>query len=131
MAEITEQNDHPERTVEHRYYPRMQVSLKVDIFKNDHHIGSTITKDVSLGGMKIQSDGLSTSLSGVVLLQLSIQGEQFLVSGFVVHSSRKTSGIMFYGMSRDATRAYFNFLSQLEMPLRMAFRQSYKRSDQP
>ncbi|MES9942704.1 MAG: PilZ domain-containing protein [Candidatus Thiodiazotropha sp. 6PLUC2] len=115
--------------MEHRYYPRMQVSLEVDVFKKDNHIGNMTTKDISLGGMKLQSDGFSLGLNGVVLLRISIQGEEYLISGFVVHNSKETTGIMFYGMSRDTTRAYFKLLSELDIPLQRALVESDIRSD--
>jgi hypothetical protein len=100
--------------VEHRHYPRIQVSLDVDLFKHGNHIGSTTTKDISLGGMMLQNDDPSLNLNDAILLRMSMQGEERAVSGFVTHSSQNIAGIMVTGMSRDTTRAYYKLLRDMD-----------------
>jgi hypothetical protein len=106
--------------VEHRFYPRIQISLEVDLFRKGQHIGNAMTKDLSLGGMMLSLDKQTLSPNDIVLLRIWIQGEQQTLRGFVKYTSNNQTGVMLIGMSRDATRAYFNFLRDMEIPLRMA-----------
>jgi hypothetical protein len=113
--------------VEHRYYPRIPSSLGVDLFKNGRHIGSAKAKNISLGGMLLQSDQSTLDQNDVILLRMWIEGAPHRLNGFVIHASPKQNGIMLIGMCKNTSRAYFNFLrdmtqrqsqADLEPPLR-------------
>lgn len=106
--------------MEHRYYPRIQISLEVDLFRRGQHIGNAMTKDLSLGGMMLSLDKQTLNPNDIVLLRVWIQGELQTLRGFVKYTFENQTGIMLIGMSRDATRAYFNFLRDMEIPLRAA-----------
>jgi hypothetical protein len=105
-----------EMTVEHRYYPRIQKSLEVDLVRSGKHIGSAEIKDLSLGGMMLSLDKPSLNPNEIVLLQMRIKGKLQTLRGFVIYTSKNYTGIMLIGMSRDATRAYFNFLKDMDVP---------------
>lgn len=106
--------------MEHRYYPRIRISLEVDLIHRGQHIGNAMTKDLSLGGMMLSLDKQTLNPNDIVLLQVWIQGELQTLRGFVIYTSENQTGIMLIGMSRDATRAYFNFLRNMDIPLRKA-----------
>lgn len=110
--------------MEHRYYPRIHISLEVDLFRRGQHIGSALTKDISLGGMMLQSEEPRLRRNDVVLLRVWIHGEEQMLRGFVIHTSQKRSGIMLIDMGKDTTRAYFNFLRDMDIPLRIALNKS-------
>ncbi len=110
--------------MENRYYPRIQISLEIDLIRRGQHIGSAVTKDLSLGGMTLLLDKATLSPNEIVLLRIWIHGELQTLRGFVIYTSRSQSGIMLIGMSREATRAYFNFLRDMEVPLRSALERS-------
>lgn len=110
--------------MEHRYYPRIRISLEVDLFRRGLHIGNAITKDLSLGGMMLMIDEPVLTRNDVVMLRLWIQGEELTLRGFVIYTSQNHSGVMLMDMSRDATRAYFNFLRDMEVPLKAALDRS-------
>ncbi|MGD8914267.1 MAG: PilZ domain-containing protein [Candidatus Thiodiazotropha sp.] len=101
--------------MEQRYYPRIQKSLEVDLVRRGQHIGSAVIKDLSLGGMTLSLDKPALHPNDIVLLQICIQGELQTLRGFVIYTSEKHTGIMLIGMSRDATRAYFNFLKDMDV----------------
>jgi lipopolysaccharide assembly outer membrane protein LptD (OstA) len=106
--------------VEHRYYPRIRIALDVDLFRRGQHVGNAVTKDLSLGGMMLSLDRQTLNPNDIILLRVWIQGELQTLQGFVRYTSKNQTGIMLIGMSRDATRAYFNFLRDMEIPLRIA-----------
>lgn len=56
----------------------------------------------------------------IVLLRVWIQGELQTLRGFVIYTAEEHIGIMLIGMSKEATRAYFNFLKDMDIPLRWA-----------
>ncbi len=106
--------------MENRYYPRIQLSLELDLVKRGHLIGSAVTKDLSLGGMTLLLDKPIVHPNDIVLLRVWLNGELQTLRGFVVYTSESRIGIMFIGMSKEATRAYFNFLREMRVPLRTA-----------
>ncbi|MEJ2405161.1 MAG: PilZ domain-containing protein [Candidatus Thiodiazotropha sp.] len=110
--------------MEHRYYPRIQLSLDIDLVRRGQLVGSAVTKDLSLGGMTLSLDKPTLYPNDIVLLRIWIKGELQTLRGFVVYTSETRIGIMFIGMSREATRAYFNFLRDMQVPLRTALDKS-------
>ncbi|MEJ2612599.1 MAG: PilZ domain-containing protein [Candidatus Thiodiazotropha sp.] len=110
--------------MEHRYYPRIQLSLDIDLIKRGQLVGSAVTQDLSLGGMTLLPDKSTLYPNDIVLLRIWIKGELQTLRGFVVYTSETRIGIMFIGMSREATRAYFNFLRDMQVPLRAALDES-------
>jgi hypothetical protein len=96
--------------VEHRYYPRKEISLEIDLFKSGQHIGRAFTKNISFGGMMLEDDQSALSLNENIMLRMWIEGALHKLSGFVIHTSQDHKGIMLIGMCNDTKRAYFNFL---------------------
>ncbi|MEJ2611233.1 MAG: PilZ domain-containing protein [Candidatus Thiodiazotropha sp.] len=109
--------------MEHRYYPRVKVSLKVDLFKRDKLIGRAFTKDVSLGGMLIQNNCLALSRNDVITLKVWLDGVEQVVRCLVVHTSLHSIGVMLIDMSTDVKYEIFNYLKGKEVPLRDALRE--------
>ncbi|MEW8506447.1 MAG: PilZ domain-containing protein [Candidatus Thiodiazotropha sp.] len=110
--------------MENRYYPRIRISLEVDLIRRGQYIGSAVTKDLSLGGITLLHEKSTLKPNEIVLLHVWIQGELQILRGFVIYTSENHSGIMLIGMCREATRAYFNFLRGMHIPLRMALESS-------
>lgn len=110
--------------MENRYYPRIRISLEVDLIRSGRHIGSAVTRDMSLGGMKLLLDQTTLNPNEIVLMRVWIEGKQQTLRGFVIYTSENHSGIMLIGTSREATRAYFNFLRNMDIPLRLALDKS-------
>lgn len=120
IRNIREAVTYQELAVENRYYPRIRISLEVDLFRKGRHIGSAVTKDLSLGGMTLLLDEPALNPNEIVLLRVWIQGELQTLRGFVIYTAEEHIGIMLIGMSKEATRAYFNFLKDMDIPLRWA-----------
>jgi hypothetical protein len=99
--------------VEHRNYPRKQISLEIDLFKSGQHIGSALTKNISFGGMLLLNDQPILDLNENIMLHMWIEGAPHRLSGLVIHASPKHNGIMLMGMSNDTKRAYFNYLREM------------------
>jgi hypothetical protein len=104
--------------VGNRHYPRIPLSIELDLVRRGQHIGNAVTKDLSLGGMTLLLDKPTLNPNDIVLLRVWLRGELQTLRGFVVYASETRSGIMFIGMSKEATRAYFNFLRDMGVPLR-------------
>jgi hypothetical protein len=99
--------------VEHRNYPRKQISLEIDLFKSGHHIGSAFTKNISFGGMMLENNEPILNRNENILIRMWIEGSLHTLSGFVIHTSQNHKGIMLLGMCNDTKRAYFNFLRDM------------------
>ena len=105
--------------MENRHYPRIRLSMGVELIRRGRHIGSAVTQDISLGGLALLLDKPILIPNDIVLLKVGIHGVLQTLRGFVIYTLENKSGIMLIGMSKEATRAYFNFLRDMNIPLRM------------
>ncbi|MGD8908552.1 MAG: PilZ domain-containing protein [Chromatiales bacterium] len=112
--------------MEHRYYPRMQVSLEVDLFKRDRLLGSAKTKDISLGGMMLQNDTPQLNRNDLVAIRIWVNGVEQVMRGLVIHTDKKYAGVMLIDMNKDVSRAFFDFLREMRAPLKSALAASSK-----
>ena len=69
--------------MENRYHTRIRISLELDLIRRGQHIGSAVTKDLSLGGMTLLLDKPILNPSDIVLLKIWINGELQTLRGFV------------------------------------------------
>lgn len=111
--------------MEHRYHPRMQISLDVDIFRRNkllghNFLGHAQAKDISPRGMLLQNDRQSLKRNDVILLQTMMNGEVQVMHCLVIHTSRQHAGVMLFDVSEDASRAIVDLLKENEFPLEMA-----------
>ncbi len=102
--------------MEHRYYPRMPVSLEVELIKRDQPLGRVLTKDVSLSGMMLQDKQSLLNRNDLISLRLWLNGEEQIMRGLVIYTNHQHAGIMLIDMKREASLAFFNFLKELEAP---------------
>jgi hypothetical protein len=106
--------------VEHRHFPRMRVSLEVAVFRRDRLVGQLTTKDMSLSGMLLQTEPAKLNPNEMVVLRVWMKGVEHVLRGIVVHASQIGTGIMLIDMNRATWLAIFNFLRELDFPLKMA-----------
>ncbi|MEJ2453655.1 MAG: PilZ domain-containing protein [Candidatus Thiodiazotropha sp.] len=102
--------------MEHRYYPRMPVSLEVELIKRDQPLGRVLTKDVSLSGMMIQDKQALLNRNDLISLRLWLNGEEQTMRGLVIYTNHQYAGIMLIDMKREASIAFFSFLKELDTP---------------
>ena len=116
--------------MEHRYYPRIPVSLEVDMFRRDTHLGHGLTRDISLGGMMLKNERTVLKRNDVIAIRIWINGSEQVLRGLVIHTSETQAGIMLIDMDKETLRAFFNFLREMEVPLKMALG-GYEMHGQP
>jgi hypothetical protein len=112
--------------VEHRYYPRLQIALEVDVFKREQLIGHVLTKDISLGGMTLKSELPTLNRKDVIALRIWIDREEHILRGYVIHTSQEYTGVMLIDMNKTTTRALFEFLREMDIPLKNALNHTEK-----
>ncbi len=106
--------------MEHRYYPRMPVSLEVDLYKREQPLGRVMTKDVSLNGMMLQNEQSALNRNDLISLRIWMNGEQQSMRGLVIYTNHQYAGIMLIDMKKETYRALFDFLKELEAPNKRA-----------
>ena len=106
--------------MEHRYYPRIKVFLEVEVFKNGVHVGTTTTKDISLGGMMLEYNDFFLKKNDVIGLKIWINREQKSLRGFVVECSKRYTNIMLVNMNKATKRDYLDFLREKVVERRLA-----------
>lgn len=79
-----------------------------------------MTRDISLGGMLLQTAPADLSPNEMVVLRVWMRGVEYVLRGIVVHASQVGAGIMLIDMNRATWLAIFNFLRELDVPLKMA-----------
>ena len=114
--------------MEHRYYPRMRISTEVDIFRRDKLLAHATTRDISLGGMQLQAEPPLLSPNDLIVLRLWMKGAEQVLRGVVVHATSQYAGVRLVDMSKETSHAMFDFLRDMEVPLRMALGAFEKRT---
>ncbi len=114
--------------MEHRYYPRMKITLEVELFFRNRLLGHAQTKDISLGGIKLQSDKQILNRNDLISIRLWINGVEQTLRGLVVYTQQNFSGVMLIDMDRSRSSAMFNFLKEMQIPLQLALGQFKKGS---
>lgn len=109
-----------EMSVEHRHFPRMRVSMEVTVFRRDRLVGQLMTRDISLSGMLLQTDPAKLNPHEMVVLRVWMKGVEYVLRGIVIHASQGGAGIMLIDMNRATWLAIFNFLRELDFPLKQA-----------
>lgn len=103
--------------MEHRYYPRLEASFKVGLFKDDEFLGCFETRDISLDGICIKMSPLGFERNDVVGLLISINGKPHMQKGMVVHASQRTVGIMMIEISKEIFQGIFNLFKARRIPM--------------
>jgi hypothetical protein len=98
----------------------MQISLEVDLFKRDRPLGSAITKDLSLGGMMLQNDQSILSRGELIAIRMWVNGVEQIMRGLVIHTNQNYAGVMLIDMNKEVSRAFFDFLKEMQVPLKSA-----------
>jgi hypothetical protein len=114
--------------MEHRYYPRMRISTEVDIFRRDKLLAHATTRDISLGGMLLQAEPPLLNPNDLIVLRVWMKGAEQVLRGVVVHATSPYAGVRLIDMSQDASRAMFDYLREMEVPLKMALGAFEKRT---
>lgn len=83
-------------------------------------MGQLMTKDISLSGMLLQTDPAKLNPNEMVVLRVWMKGVEHVLRGIVVHASQTGAGIMLIDMNRATWLAIFNFLRELDFPLKLA-----------
>jgi hypothetical protein len=98
----------------------MQISLEVDLFKRDQPLGSTTTKDISIGGMTLQNTQSNLYTNDLIEIRIWIHGKEQFIRALVIHTRQNNAGVMLLDMKKEVSRAYFNFLNEMGVPLKVA-----------
>lgn len=104
--------------MEHRYFPRMQIALGVDVFRSRRLLGYFKTRDISLEGMFIETGGIGLARNDIVRFRLQMIEDESFVRGIVVHVSKEGIGInlidttLFY-LFRDQRQPIRKLLSDI------------------
>jgi hypothetical protein len=98
----------------------MRVSLEVDLFKRNQLLGRALTKDISLGGMMLQSKAPVLHRNDLIVMHLWVNGVEQNMHGLVIHTTNDIAGIMLIDMNRETSRTYIEFLKEMEVPLKSA-----------
>jgi len=109
-----------ELMMEHRYYPRLQMSVKIGVFKQNEFLGYFNTRDISLDGLYFKMMPVMVNPNDVVSLLLSINGDTHLQKGLVVHVSDAGAGIMMIDSDKQVIRAIFSLFDEHKMPINHA-----------
>ncbi|MGA7979953.1 MAG: PilZ domain-containing protein [Chromatiaceae bacterium] len=83
--------------MEHRYSPRVQGALDVEISCKGRHLGRFRTRDVSFEGMFFETGAADLEPNDFLGLSLKVNGQSYSMRGVVVHGSREGVGVMLVG----------------------------------
>jgi hypothetical protein len=85
--------------MEHRYSPRVQGALDVEIFSKGRRLGRDRTRDLSFEGMFLQTGPVALQANDLLTLHLTANGRSNRLPAVVVHRSDAGVGVMLLGAS--------------------------------
>ncbi|MEJ2589904.1 MAG: PilZ domain-containing protein, partial [Candidatus Thiodiazotropha sp.] len=103
--------------MEHRYYPRLDAALKVGVFKGDELLGYFTTRNISLDGLFIETQGLALSINDVIGILIGINGDAHMQKGIVVHRATQGIGVMLIDLDKQVFQGIFNFFRHQQLPI--------------
>jgi hypothetical protein len=83
--------------MEHRYSPRVEGALDVEISCRGRHLGRYQTRNISFDGMFLETGAVDLEPNDFLGLRLKAKGQSHRMRGFVVHRSRDGVGVMVVG----------------------------------
>jgi hypothetical protein len=98
----------------------MRISLEVDLYRRDQLLGHALTKDVSLGGMMLQNEQPTLNRNDLVVLRMWVNGIEQIMRGLVIYTNQNYAGVMLIDMNKEVSRAFFDFLKEMQVPLKSA-----------
>ena len=112
-----EYNGKSETTVEHRYYPRLDASLKVGVFKGDELLGYFTTRNISLDGLFIEMPQDVLTINDVIGILIGVNGDAHMQKGIVVHHSAQGVGVMLIDLDKQVFQGIFNLFRHQQLPI--------------
>ena len=103
--------------MEHRYYPRLDASLKVGVFKGDELLGYFSTRNISLDGLFIETQGLDLAINDVIGILFGVNGDARMQKGIVVHRSAQGTGVMLIDLDKQVFQGIFNLFRHQQLPI--------------
>jgi len=85
--------------MEHRYSPRVQGALDVEISSRGRRLGGCRTRDVSFDGMFLETGPVDLQVNDLLTLHLTANGRSHRLRAAVVHRSPAGLGVMLLGAS--------------------------------
>jgi hypothetical protein len=83
--------------MEHRYSPRVQGALGVEIFSKGRRLGRCRTRDVSFDGMFLETGPVDLQVNNLLTLHLRANGRSHRLRAVVVHHSHAGVGVLLRG----------------------------------
>jgi hypothetical protein len=83
--------------MEHRYSPRVEGALDVELSCRGRHLGRYQTRNISFEGMFLETGPVDLEPNDFLDLRLKAKGRSHSMRGFVVHRSCDGVGVMVVG----------------------------------
>ena len=97
--------------MEHRYYPRLEASVKIGIFKRDELLGYFKTRDISLEGLFFKMVPCVLNPNDVIGVLISVNGNAYMQKGIVVHATNTGVGVLLIEADKQVFRAIFSMIN--------------------
>lgn len=103
--------------MEHRHFNRVDIALKVKLYRNHRLLGEFRTQNISLEGIFLATGDIDLVRNDIVQLRLYLSNEAYLIRGFVIHAGNSGVGIMmiddtFFKLIREQRPSIRDLLSR-------------------
>lgn len=103
--------------MEHRCSERWQIAIPVSIHRKEHPVTIGKTRNISLGGMFIETGSADFEQNACLEVELSIrldhQPRRLHLPAVVAHVSERGIGLMFRSLSPESERVFQNLIYKL------------------
>ena len=103
---------------EHRYFPRLQLSIDTDIYRERCLLGHFKTRDISFDGICIETNGTTFDNNEVIGVRLSFSDKTPIQRGIVTHSSQHGTGLVLIDFSKEVYLGIYMLYKERQISLK-------------
>lgn len=106
---------------EHRYFPRLQISVEADIYRERCLLGRFKTRDISFDGVYLETNGIAFDINEVIGVRLSLSDTAPIQRGIVTHASTHGIGVVLIDFSKEVYLDVYMLYKERRIPLKRPF----------
>lgn len=103
---------------EHRYFPRLQISIEADIYRERCLLGRFRARDISFDGVCLETNGIAFDINEVIGVRLLLSDTAPIQRGIVTHESAHGIGVVLIDFSKEVYLDIYMLYKERQIPLK-------------
>lgn len=103
---------------DHRYFPRLRISLDADLFRGGSFIGRAKTRDICFDGLYLETRDMTFNTNEVIGIRLRLSDTPPILKSVVTHASAQGIGVVMIDFSKEVYLNIYLLYKERDIPLR-------------